>query len=391
MTHRAHPRLDRIQQRSLIAGGVGLGLCLGGAFLSPEQFFRSYLFAYLFWTGIALGSFAIVMLHHLTGGGWGFVIRRLLEAGTRTLPLMAVLFVPLLFGLPDLYVWARPAEVAGDALLQHKSAYLNVPFFLVRTGIYFAAWISITYFINKWSLEQDRTAEPFLTRRLQFLSGPGLVVYGLTVTFASIDWAMSLEPHWFSTIYGVMFIVGQVLATLALMIPLALLLADREPLSNVVSPAYVLDLGNLLLAFVMFWAYMAFSQYIVIWSGNLPEEISWYLHRTTGGWQWIALFLIIFHFALPFLLLLSRVTKRSIQMLSAVAVALIVIRLVDLFWLVAPTFHHAGVHIHWMDLAAPIGVGGIWMWVFLWQLKGRSLLPLHDPRLPGILGHARSV
>jgi Ni/Fe-hydrogenase subunit HybB-like protein len=202
---------------------------------------------------------------------------------------------------------------------------------------------------------------------------------------------MSLEPHWFSTIYGVMFIVGQVLAALALMILMAVLLADREPLSNVVSPAYLLDLGNLLLAFVMFWAYMAFSQYIVIWSGNLPEEITWYLHRTTGGWQWIALFLIIFHFAVPFLLLLSRVTKRSVQMLSAVAAALIVIRLVDLFWLVVPAFHHTGVYIHWMDLAAPIGVGGIWIWFFIWQLKGRSLLPLHDPRLPGILGHARSV
>ncbi len=391
MTQRVHPRLDRIQHRSLIAGGVGLGLCLGGAFLSPEQFFRSYLVAYLFWTGIALGSFAIVMLHHLTGGGWGFVIRRLLEAGTRTLPLMAVLFVPLLFGLPDLYVWARPAEVASDPILQHKSLYLNIPFFLIRTAGYFAIWIGVTYFLNKWSVEQDRTAEPLLTRRLQVLSGPGLVLYGLTATFASIDWAMSLEPHWLSTIYGVMFIVGQVLATLALMIPMALLLADREPLSNVVSPAYLVDLGNFLLAFVMLWAYMAFSQYIVIWSGNLPEEIPWYLHRTTGGWQWIALFLIIFHFAVPFLLLLSRVTKRSVQMLSAVAAALIVARFVDLFWLVVPAFHHTGVHIHWMDLVAPIGIGGIWMWFFIWQLKGRSLLPLHDPRLAGILGHARSV
>ena len=391
MTQRVHPRLDRIQHRSLIAGGVGLGLCLGGAFLSPEQFFRSYLVAYLFWTGIALGSFAIVMLHHLTGGGWGFVIRRLLEAGTRTLPLMAVLFVPLLFGLPDLYVWARPAEVASDPILQHKSLYLNIPFFLIRTAGYFAIWIGVTYFLNKWSVEQDRTAEPLLTRRLQVLSGPGLVLYGLTATFASIDWAMSLEPHWLSTIYGVMFIVGQVLATLALMIPMALLLADREPLSNVVSPAYLVDLGNFLLAFVMLWAYMAFSQYIVIWSGNLPEEIPWYLHRTTGGWQWIALFLIIFHFAVPFLLLLSRVTKRSVQMLSAVAAALIVARFVDLFWLVVPAFHHTGVHIHWMDLVAPIGIGGIWMWFFIWQVKARSLLPLYDPRLAGILERARSV
>ena len=391
MTPRTHPQLDRIQHTSLIAGAIGLGLCLVGAFLSPEQFFRSYLFAYLFWIGIALGSFGIVMLHHLTGGGWGFVIRRLLESGTRTLPLMVVLFVPLLFGLSELYVWARPAEVAADELLQHKSAYLNVPFFLVRTAVYFAAWISITYCINRWSLEQDRTGERVLTRRLQLLSGPGLVVYALTVTFASIDWAMSLEPHWFSTMYGIMFLIGQVLAALALMIVIAVRLADQEPLSTVVSPARLLDLGNLLLAFVMLWAYIAFSQYIIIWSGNLPEEIPWYLHRTTGGWQGIALFLIIFHFAVPFVLLLSRATKRKVELLSAVAGGIIIMRLVDLFWLVAPAFHQTGVQIHWMDLVAPIGVGGIWMWFFIWQLKGRSLLPLHDPRLEEILGHARGV
>lgn len=389
MTHTEtlRPQLDRIQQRSLIVGGLGLALCMGAAFLSPAQFFRSYLVAYLFWIGIALGSIAIVMLHHLTGGAWGFVIRRLLESGTRTLPVMAGLFVPLLFGLPDLYIWARPEEVAGNEILQHKSLYLNIPFFVIRTIIYFAAWIGVGYLLSKWSLEQDRTAEPSPTHRLQSLSGPGLLVYGLTMTFASIDWVMSLEPEWFSTIFGISFMVGQVLASLAFMIVVAILLADREPLSDVVSPAHFHDLGNLLLAFVMLWAYMAFVQFLIIWSGNLPEEISWYLHRMKGGWEWVGVFLILFHFAVPFLLLLSRGTKRRIRMLSTVAAMIFCMRLVDLFWLVTPAFHPKGLRLHWMDLVAPIGVGGIWIGVFVWQLKRRPLLPLHDPYLQEAVHH----
>src|SRR5215510_2661517 len=222
--------LDQFQQRSLTVGVVSLVLCGGGALLSPEQFFRSYLLAYLFWVGIALGCCALVMLHSLTGGAWGAVIRRVLESGMRTLPLMALLFVPLLFGLRKLYVWARPEEVANDALLQQKAFYLNVPFFVLRTVGYFLVWLSIAYFLNKWLLEHDRTAEPSCLRRLETLSGPGLVLYGGTVTFASIDWVMSLEPHWYSTIYGLLFVTGQVLSTLAFVIPVAALLGSKTSL-----------------------------------------------------------------------------------------------------------------------------------------------------------------
>lgn len=393
MSQRRFPQVDfpRVQGRAFLAGAAGLAVCAGGGFLNPEQFFRSYLLGYLLWIGIALGSLGIVMLHHLTGGGWGFVIRRCLESGARTLPFMAALFLPLLLGLSDIYPWARPAEMSRDALLRHKSAYLNVPFFVIRTGCYFAVWIGLTACITRWSLEQDRTADPRLTRRLQVLSGPGLVAYGLTATFAAIDWAMSLEPHWFSTIYGILFIVGQVLASLAFMIPVALQLADREPLAQVITPARLQDLGNLLLAFVMLWAYIAFSQYLIIWAGNLPEEIPWVLHRTRGGWQWIALGLTVFHFVVPFLLLLSRGTKRDASVLSAVAVGLIVMRLVDLFWLVAPAFHHTGVAIHWMDVVAPVGIGGIWVALFLRQLQGTPLVPIHDPRLRELLERARGT
>jgi len=385
------PHLDVFQQRALLVGIGGLALCLVGAVLSPAQFFRSYLLAYLFWIGITLGCLALVMLHHLVGGAWGFVIRRVLESGTRTLPLMAVLFIPLLFGLSDLYSWARPEVVASDEILRHKSSYLNVPFFVFRTAVYFAVWIGVAHVLNKWSLAQDQTADPSLARRFELLSGPGLVLYGGTVTFASIDWVMSLDPHWFSTIYGVMFMVGQVLATLAFVIVAMMLLAGYKPLSAVLTPGHFHDLGNLLLAFVMLWAYVAFSQYLIIWSGNLPEEIPWYLQRMSGGWQWIGLALMLFHFALPFLVLLSRRTKRSLQMLAAVAGAMLLMRLIDVFWLIAPGFHHAGMFLHWLDVLAPLSIGGIWLAVFTWQLKRRPLLPLHDPYQEEAAAHARTA
>ncbi len=383
MTHTDALRrqLDRIQGRSLIVGIVGLVLCLGGAFLRRDQFFQSYLFAYLFWIGIALGCLAIVMLHHVVGGAWGLVIRRLLESGAMTLPLMALLFVPLLLGMRDLYSWAHPEAVAGDEALQHKHLYLNPPFFAIRAAVYFAVWVGMAFFLNKWSLQQDRTADASLARRLQLLSAPGLALYGLTVTFASIDWAMSLEPHWFSTIYGMVFMVGQALTSLAFVIAILGLLAKHTPLSDVLSPTHFHDLGNFLLMFVLLWVYIAFSQYLIIWSGNLTEEIPWYLHRTAGGWGWIALLLILFHFTLPFLLLLSHGIKRSVRTLSLVAVGIVFMHLVDQFWLVVPAFSQGGLRIHWLDMAAPIGVGGIWMAAFVRQLKSRSLLPLHDPRL----------
>lgn len=373
-------RLDQIRNRSLLIGALALALCVGEWMFSPQQFFRSYLVAYLFWIGIPLGCFAILMLHHLVGGRWGFMIQRLLESGLRTFPLMALLFVPLLFGVRELYIWARPDVVAADEILRQKGSYLNVPFFVLRTALYFVIWVSVSYFLNKWSLEQDRNADGSLTRRLQSLSGPGLVLYGLTVTFASIDWSMSLEPRWYSTIYGMIFMVSFALAALAFSIVVVFLLSKLEPLSQVASPDRFQDLGNLLLAFVMFWAYLAFSQFLLVWVENLAQEIPWYLHRTVGGWEWVALSLILFQFSLPFVLLLSRTTKRRAGILSIVAIGVLFMHWVDLFWMVTPAFYPNRFHFHWMDIIAPIGIGGIWIAAFLWYLKDRSLLPLHDSR-----------
>ena len=388
-TDTLRPQMDRVQTLSLVVGLAVTALVSVGAAINPDpsRFMRSYLLAFLFWVGLALGCTALLMLHHLVGGGWGLIIRRLLESGTRTLPLMALLVVPLLFGLPRLYTWARPEAVAGSHLLQHKALYLNVPFFIGRTVFYFAVWLLFAYFLNRWSLEQDRTGEPDVLRRLRALSAPGILVYGLTVTFASIDWVMSLEPEWFSTAFGALFIVGQVLSTLAFSIAATMLLADREPLSGVITKQRLNDLGNLMLAFVMLWAYISFSQFLIIWSGNLPEEITWYQHRLKGGWAIIAIFLLLFHFALPFLILLSRNIKRRARTLGIVAIAMFLIRLLDLFWTVAPVEGKVGVSFSWTDVAAPVGMGGIWLAVFVWQLKSRPLVPLNDPQLKAGVAH----
>ncbi len=379
--------IARLRRRSLIAGLVALTVCGIAAVAAPAQFFRSYLVAYLFWSGICLGSLAVLMLHHLTGGAWGLLIRRPLEAATMTMPLVAVLVVPILVGIPELYAWSHAASVAADPTLQHKRAYLNVPFFIARTASYFIIWIALTSLMNRWSREQDRTGAPALARRLYNISGPGLVIYGLTVTFASLDWVMSLEPDWFSTIYSLLFMVGQVLAALAFVIALLGIVVARSPLAVLASPQHMRDLGNLLLTFVILWAYMAYSQFLIIWSGNLTDEIPWYLRRLAGGWEWIAVALIVLHFAVPFFALLSREVKRRVGVLSSLAGALLVLRFVDLYWTVDPAFD-AGVRVHWLDLAAVIGVGGVWVAMFVRQLEARPLLPLHDPGLSDAVRHA---
>ncbi len=380
---------------ALAAGVAGLVACAIGFVVAPQHFFRAYLIGYLFWLGIALGSLALMMVHHQSGGAWGVVIRRIFEASTRTLPALAVLFVPILLGRHDLYPWTHPDHVEHDAILQHKALYLNTPFFVARAIFYFASWIGLAWVLNKWSAAQDEGQE-IATRRMQLISGAGLVLYGLTITFASVDWVMSINPHWYSTMFGFLFMGGQGLSALAFTIVVATLLWRSGPLHDVVNAGHFQDLGKLMLAFVMLWAYFNFSQYLIIYSGNLVEEIPYYIDRTTGGWQYVALMLVVFHFAAPFALLLSRDLKRSAPRLVLVALAVLVMRLVDLFFLVSPDFdthgmnrhllpageaHTAHLFVHWLDLAAPIGIGGIWLWLFIGELAKRPLLPLRDPQL----------
>ena len=374
------PRVDKLQQRALIVGGVGLILCVVGAFVSTEQFFRSYLFGFLFWIGLPLGSLAILLLHHLVGGPWGFSIRRILESGIRTIPLMAILFIPILFGIHSLYEWSHTEVVKNDAILLHKAGYLNTTFFIVRSAIYFGIWIGVSFLVNRWMRRLEKSGGPVVTAGLQNFSAIALVLYFLTMTFASFDWAMSLEPHWFSTIYGVIFIVGQALATFAFSIAVLVVLVERNPqLKELILPGYFHDLGNFLFAFMLLWAYVSISQFLIIWSANLPEETPWYYYRAHGGWGAVPIILAFFHFVVPLFLLLMRKVKRTPKLLARVALLIIAMRIVEIFWLVAPAFHREGFHIHWLDIVAPIAIGGIWLGFFLRQFKGESVLPLNAP------------
>ena len=379
---------ERLPKVALAVGVAAMVLCIVAGLHNPVQFFRSYLFAFVFWIGLPLGCSAILMLHHLVGGTWGFPLRRLLESGAKTFWLMAVLVLPILFRLSLLYSWADASKVRVDPLLQYKHPYLNVPFFVVRTVIYFSAWLLITFLLNKWSRQQDDTGETRLTQRIRSLSAPGLLIFELTVTFAAVDWVMSLEPHWYSTIYGMIFMVTQVLAAMAVMTVTVIRLSKEKSLSGMVTPKLLNDYGNLLLVFTMLWAYLSFSQFLIIWGGNLKEEIPWYMSRARGGWAGVGLILIIFHFAIPFLLLLSRYAKRRAEILGWLAAGLIVMSLVDIFWLLTPAFNHAGPEFHPTDWLAILGMGGLWLWRFTSQLQGRPLLPLNDPRLKELMQHA---
>jgi hypothetical protein len=377
-----HP-LHRVGRGALVASAAAAVLWIIGATIhGADQAFRAYLVAWVYWTGAALGSVAILMINHVTGGAWGVAIRRFLEAMIGLFPVLALLFLPIALGLPHLYEWARPEAVAHDALLQHKQPYLNAPFFLARTALYFVLWTLVARALVRWSEEQDTTTDPRPTERLELISRGGLLLMGLTMSFAAIDWMMSLEPHWFSTIYGVIFMGGSALTALALAIVLAALAREGTRLADAVSPDQFHDLGKLLLAFTMLWGYFHVSQFIITWSGNLPEEITWYLARTRGGWRIVTIGLVTVEFVLPFVILLSRRVKRRPMALAAVAGAMLVARLVDVHWMIEPGFPAVGLAARWLDVAAFVAVGGAIVGLAIRRLAGRSLLPLHDPSLP---------
>jgi hypothetical protein len=378
------PDMSRLQRLAAIIGAAGMILLLVGFFLNHTQFFQSYLLGFTFWTGISIGSLALLMLQHLTGGGWGFVIRRVLEAATRVLPLMALLFIPIVVGSHHIFPWTHHDIVDHHPVVATKLAYLNVPFFIVRAVIYFAILLALIFLFNKWSLAQDK-GDNKAAKRMRLLSGPGMVALIFVVTFASTDWYMSLEPEWFSTIYGFMFVAAWSLSALAFVIAVTANLAQGEPMKNIVAPLHFHDLGKLLLALVMLWSYFAFSQFLIIWSGNLPEEIGWYIKRIHGPWGGIAIALVILHFAAPFLFLLSRSVKRNPGKLVIIAGLVLFMRYVDLLWMLKPSFTGEHFSLSWMDIVAPIGFGGLWLAVFFWQLSKRSLIPINDPQYESVL------
>jgi hypothetical protein len=390
----APPRadIDAVRSKALIAGLVGLVGCAIGFVFDRDHFFRSWLVAYLLFLGIALGSMALMMVQHLSGGSWG-VFRRVFEASSRTLPLLALMFLPVVAGMGTLYSWTHADHVAADEVLQHKAMYLNVPFFLIRALIYFAGWIGFAWAMSRLSRRQDE-GDASVNLRLQYIAGAGVVFYAFAATFAGIDWVMSINPHWFSTLFGFIFIGGHGLAALSFTIVISTFLARRAPMEHILKPSHFHDLGKLSLAFVMLWAYFNFSQYMLVYAANLVEEIPYFIARISHGWQYLALFLVVFQFAVPFLLLLQRDVKRMPFRLVWVSLALIVMRYLDLVMLISPEFaadganlhmvtgaHESHFYVHWLDVAAPLAIGGLWLWMFFTQLAQRPLVAFADPYL----------
>jgi hypothetical protein len=381
--------LKRVSTMALAVGALFFALFVFGLLVDRTQFFHAYLVGFIFWIGITLGSMALLMLQYLTGGAWGLIIRRVLEAASRTLPLMLILFIPVLLRLNQIYSWTNRAEMDQVPALREKAAhYLNPAFFTIRAAIYFAIWLLMMWLLNSWSLKHDRTADRRFAKRLQMISGPGLGLLIITITFASIDWVMSLDPAWSSTIFGLIFVASWSLSALAFAILVMSWLARREPMNAVVRTSHFHDWGNLLMALVMLWMYFAFSQYLIIWSANLPEETTWYVARKHDGWGIIALGTVILQFAFPFLTLLSRAAKKSPQKLGQLALLILIMRVLDVIWLIEPTFNREHFHLSWMDIVAPIAMGGIWIAVFAWQLQRRSLIPINDLQLEqALLAH----
>jgi hypothetical protein len=374
--------IDRLQQRGVVAAVAGLVIGGIGVFLQPSQLMPSWLIGFTFCTGLSLGSLSLLMTQHMSGGQWGLVSRRVFEAGSSLLPYCALLFIPIALTLPTLYVWARPEAVRADEILLKKAIYLNRPFFLARTAIYFTVWIGCSLLLNGWSAAQDRGEVAVTeadTRRFRVVSGPGLVAYVILMSLAAIDWLMSLDAHWYSTIFGFILVGGQALCALSFAVAILAIVVEREPMNGVLRAGHFHDLGKLMLAFVMLWAYFSFSQFLIIWAGNLPEEITFYLSRLRNGWQAVSLLIVVGHFVLPFCLLLSADLKRRPRLLARVAWFIVAIRLLDIIWLVAPNFNQGGMPITLANIGIPVGLAGIWLFLFAGQLRKHALVPFNDP------------
>ena len=379
-------------------GAIALIAWFVGLYFDAEQALRSWLVGFVFWGGIGIGGIGILFLQYLTGGAWGVVIRRIAEAASRTLPVLALMFVPLAIGVSrgSIYVWTHMPPT--DHVMEHRGWFMTSASWILRSVVYFILFGVMAYLLNKWSAAQDKSSSyaeaAQLLGKASGFSGPALVVYALIVTFAAVDWVMTLDPHYFSTIWGLLFVAGWALSFLCFGVVVLALLSDRAPMDRVLGRRHFHDLGKLMLALIMIWAYFNFSQYLIIWSGNIPEETRWFIARTSGGWGWLAWALVLFHFAAPFLVLLMQDLKRWPRRLAAVAIFILVMRVLDMFWLIAPTprIAHMGSEeisfiASWMDIAGPIAFGGIWVWYFLGQLINRPLVPVMDPFFESSIEH----
>lgn len=366
---------------ALIIGSFALLLTFTGYFFDSGQFFHSYLVAYLFWVTLGLGGLFFTLLNHLVGAQWSIVMRRITETLMIALPFMAVFFVPLLFGFHDLYHWSHPEAVAHDLILQKKAGYLNVPFFLIRSAVYFLVWYLIARVLYKTSIAQDDAPDEEKIEKMKRISAPAMILFALTSSFAAFDWLMSLDPHWYSTIYGVYFFSGSLLSLLAFTIIIGVALRNFGILDDVITIEHYHDLAKLLFSFIIFWAYMGFSQYFLIWYANIPEETIWYAVRWDGTWKYMTMTIVLGHFLFPFLGLMTRSSKRNLKWLTFMSVWVLVMHWIDLYWLAFPTHSADGFHFSWMDITGFIGLGGLFFWFFWKKFSANPLVPVEDRRL----------
>ena len=383
--------IKSLRMKAGIIGIIGLILTIVGVAVDPAQFFKSYLWAFVFWLGLSVGCMAWLMVQYLSGGAWGVMVRRVCESAAKTIPIWLVLFAPIIAGIPYLYgnSWANANLVAHDPVLHHKAAYLNTPFWIARAYIYLGGWSFCAWFLNRWSDREDRDGGITPRQTMAKLAAPGIIFWAFAVTFMATDWIMSVNTEWFSTMFGLLFMAGQGLSSMSFIICIMVMLSKRKPMSQLLTVKHMHDLGKFLLANTMVFAYFSFSQFLITWAGNLPDEIPWYKHRLEGGWERLGLFLVIGHFALPFALLLSSDLKKNFKMLRAVALLIIVMRMMGVFWETVPEFFPYHIHVSWMDITAPIGLGGIWLAIFLTNLLKRPLIPPNNPNLEEALAHGR--
>ncbi len=372
---------EKLGKQSLITGIIFLVISALGWFVNHEQFFHSYLVSFMFWVTLGLGGLFLTLIHFLTHSVWSVVVRRIPETIMKTLPWMALFFVPLIFGLHDLFHWTHADAVSHDAILQKKVGYLNTPFFLIRAVIYFVVWYGLARVIHKISLEQDQGNIGNIYHRLRRVAAPGMFLFAFTLTFAAFDWLMSLDAHWYSTIFGVYIFAGAYLTIVAFITLFLMFIQSRGVLKEEISIEHYHDLGKLMFAFTVFWAYIAGSQYFLIWYGNIPEETVWFLHRWEGSWKPMSLFLIFAHFAVPFLVLIFRASKRNKTVLLSMAILIIVMQFMDLYWIVMPTLHHHGVHFSWMDITTWLGIGGVFFYLFWKEFTSHPIVPVKDENL----------
>ncbi|MFH1686237.1 MAG: hypothetical protein ABIE70_01790 [bacterium] len=377
----------RLGTVALVVGILGLAGSIGAYFQDQSQFYFSWLIAFVFWTTIALGGLFFTMLHHLVAATWSVVLRRLAENLAGPLVLMAVFFTPVLFGMHDLFHWTHADAMAHDELLQGKSGYLNPTFFVIRGFGYFVVWIVLWLLLRRVSLGQDVAPSSRQTKRMITISAPGMILFGITITFAGFDWLMSLDPHWYSTIFGVYIFAGALVGVISFLILLSLALRRKGVLEGIVTSEHDHDLGKLLFAFTIFWGYMAFSQYFLIWYGNIPEETVWMLHRWEGSWKTVTLALVFGHFVLPFFALFPHATKRFRPAMLTIALWMLAMHWLDLYWIAMPILHHHGAHISWVDLTTMFGIGGIFIWWTWRMIAAQPVVPVGDPKLEASIHH----